>query len=105
MHEYTSLDAPDHGDTTKDALEKAYKSLVYKLYNSSDFSFTFALEDLNEFAHLWGFELALDAVKEADLPKDFEKRAITLLYAFVRNHSDRYESDYETLIEYLIGGL
>lgn len=103
MHEYTSLDAPDHGDTTKYALDRDHKDLVYKLSNSNDFTFSFAREDLNEFAHRWGFENALDVVKESKLTKDFEIGSITQLYSFVRNHSDKHGSDLETLVQYLLG--
>jgi hypothetical protein len=104
MYAYTSLDAPDHGDSTKDALEQDHKDLVYKLQSSNDFTICFAVEDLNEFAHLWGFEHSLDVVKETNLNKDFKKKAITALYSFLHNHSYD-ESDYKTLVEYLIGGL
>ena len=98
---YTTLDHPEESNP-KERVDEDHKFMVYKFNNANDFTITFSLEDLDEFAHKWGFEAALDVIRESILIHNHHKRAIKQLSAFVRNHSNKYESDYETLIEYII---
>jgi hypothetical protein len=82
--------------------EEQKQELFFKLQTSNDFSFTFALLDLEEFLLLNGFETALQVVDAAQLSPKFEKRAFEVLHKYIKNHCTRYENSYEEFCEYLI---
>lgn len=78
------------------------KDLIFKLNNSNEFSFSFALLDLDEYMHANGFAKALEIVDAMQVSREFEKRAFEVLHKYIKNHCTRYENSYEEFCEYLI---
>lgn len=77
------------------------ESILFKIDASNDFNITFALEELNEFAFNYGFEKAFEIAKcVADKSKQI--KAIKVLYTFSLNHSGRWETDNDSIIQFFL---
>jgi hypothetical protein len=81
---------------------KLQESILYKIDASNDFTITFALEELSEFAHNYGFDKAFEIAKcVADKQKQI--KTIKVLYTFSLNHSTKWEHDYDSIIQFFLG--
>jgi hypothetical protein len=78
------------------------ESILYKIDASNEFTLTFALEELNEFAFQYGFDKAFEIAKCVS-DKSKQIKAIKVLYTFSLNHSGRWEHDYDSIITFFLG--
>lgn len=85
------------------AEDQAYINLGYKLCNSNDFTFSFALIDLSDYLYSHGFEKAFELVKEMT-NRSHQQRALGMLYDFAKNHCTRWDTSYEELCEFMLKG-
>lgn len=84
-------------------LSKDQEDLLYKLNSSNDFTFSFALMELDNYMYeVGGFKGAFEIVKLIEKKREYKQIAFIHLYEFAKEHSARYTTDYEELIEFLI---